>query len=47
MKTIINWFNKNENAQTALFCTIVFALIAGFVTCIALIIKFGTVITLA
>jgi len=44
---ITNWFSNNENAMTALFCTIVFALVAAFILGIAMIIKYATVVTLA
>jgi len=39
--------SKNENVTTAIFCTIVFALIISFVSCLVLILKYATVITLA
>lgn len=44
---LITWFSNSENAQTAIFCTIVFTVIASFITCIALILKYGTVINIA
>lgn len=47
MKAIINWFSKNENAQNALFLTIVVSIVTAFIACIALILKYGTVINLA
>jgi len=45
--TIINWFSNNENVTTAIFCTIVFSIIAAFVFGIAMILKYATVTTLA
>jgi len=44
---ITNWFSNNENAMTALFCTIVFAISALFIFGIAMILKYATVIDLA